>query len=79
MPNLWAAEWHSVNCLDGERRHIMNENCLPVLFRTRKQCREWIEKRYSYIKERTDLRDEPHGWRYPQPIKVKLVGELDEQ
>jgi len=73
MSNLWVGEWHSNNLLDGERRHILYENCLPKLFRTRKECREFIKAKYGYIAERPDLRTEPHGWRMPQPVKVNIV------
>ena len=74
MRNLWAAQWHSKNRLDGETRHIINGDfCLPVLFRTRRECREFIQKHYGYIKEREDLRREPHGWRLPKAIKVQVL------
>jgi len=73
MNNLWAGEWHSKTILDGERRHILYENCLPMLFRTRQKCREFIESRYGYIAERQDLQSEPHGWRMPQAIKVEVI------
>lgn len=76
--NLWAAEWCSKNELDGERRYFMNENCLPVLFRTRAACRAWIDAKCGYIRRRKDLQKEPFGWRMPKPVKVvitKAVGE----
>jgi len=75
MSNLWAAEWHSKNRPDGKTRHLLyyRETCLPALFRTRRACREWIKKKYGYIATREDLRAEPHGWRMPQAIKVKVV------
>ena len=73
MKILWAAEWHSNCLLDGECRHIIYENLLPVLFRTRRQCRIFIKDKYGYIAERPDLKAEPHGWRIPQAIKVKIV------
>ena len=78
MANLWAAQWYSKNHLDGERRHILYRDCLPALFRTRRECRAFIKDRYGYIKEREDLRRQPHGWRLPRAIKVKVVegGEL---
>ena len=75
MINLWAGEWHTKNCLDGDRRHILNENCLPVLFRTRSKCRAYLKDKYGYITKRQDLRDEPHGWRMPQAVKVRIVKE----
>lgn len=73
MSNLWAAEWHSNNKLDGETRHIINYNSLPALFRKRRECRAFIKDKYGYIAERPDLRDEPHGWLMPQAIKVTVV------
>ncbi len=73
MINLWAGEWHSNNRLDGETRHILYNNRLPVLFRTRQECRAFIREKYGYIKNRPDLKAEPHGWRMPQAIKVKIT------
>jgi len=70
---LWAAEWHSKSHLDGEVRHIMFESGFPKLFRTRRECRDWIKLTHGYIKERQDLRDEPHGWRMPVAIRVELT------
>ena len=69
----WGALWHSNNRLDGMREHLCFENCLPVLFVTRKQCRAWITKTHGYIKTRRDLRDEPHGWRMPRPVRVTIT------
>jgi hypothetical protein len=70
---IWAAQWHSRNNLDGDSKYILYEGLLPKLFKTRKEAREYIEKRYGYIATRPDLRAEPHGWRMPQAIKVKVV------
>ena len=66
----WGALWHSKNQLDGVTEHLLCENLLPALFVSRRQCREWIEARYGYLKARRDLRGEPHGWRLPQPVRV---------
>ena len=73
MSRLWGALWYSKNNIDGTTKHLINEDFKPVLFKTRKECREWIFKRYGYIKTRKDLRSEPHGWRLPIPIKVKVT------
>ncbi len=67
MTNLWAALW----CGKGQTEHIINENCLPKLFRTKQECRLWIKEKYGYIKYRKDLREYPHGWRLPKPVKVE--------
>lgn len=68
----WSLMWHSKNALDGEKRHLIYENRLPVIFRTRQEARAYAEERYGYIKNRPDLRSEPHGWRFPQPIRVRV-------
>ena len=73
--NLWAALWWQRDSLDGNYEHIMNEDCLPKLFRTRRECRTWIKENYGYIKNRPDLRKYPHGWRLPKAIKVKITQE----
>ena len=74
MVNLWAAEWHSNNLVDGDRRHIINSNdCLPALFITRRECRAFIKEKYGYIADRPDLQKEPYGWRIPQAVKVEII------
>ena len=70
--NLWAALWRSNNLLDGKSRYIIYDNYKPALFRTRRECREFIKDKYGYIAERPDLQVEPHGWMMPIPVKVKL-------
>ncbi len=44
-------------------------------FLTRKAAREWAEKHFGYIKGRKDLRIEPHCWRMPRPVRVKVTVE----
>lgn len=73
MSEIWAAQWHSQNQLDGERKHLLYEDCLPKLFTTRRETREYIKAKFGYIADRPDLRAEPHGWRMPQPVKVTVV------
>ena len=68
----WAALWHEKNRLDGVTKHLLCEKCVPVLFRTRQECREWIESKYGYIREDSGLRGEPHGWRMPKAVKVSI-------
>ena len=69
----WGALWHSKSKLNGVRKHIIFENCLPVLFCTKKEINEYIKKTYGYIATRKDLRVEPHCWRIPKPIKLKIT------
>lgn len=71
---VWGALWRSNSYLDGGlRTHIINgPDCLPVLFRTRIAAREYIDKHYGYIRTRPDLQEQPHGWRIPVPVRVKI-------
>ena len=70
--NLWGALWRSHCRLDGKREHLIYESLKPVLFRTRRESRDFIKQKYGYIANRTDLQDEPHGWKMPIPVKVKI-------
>lgn len=70
---LWAPKWSQNNNLDGRLDHLMWSNRLPVIFRSRRECREWIDREYGYIRKRPDLQREPHCWRVPKPVKVELL------
>ena len=65
----WAVEWRSQNRLDGARRHLTWESDVR-LFRTRRECRDFIKQEFGYIRTRPDLRTEPHGWRLPLAVRV---------
>ena len=66
--------WKICNKLDGISEHLMrDENCVPALFKARHLAKAWIEKRYGYIRNRRDLRQEPHGWRLPKPVRVTIA------
>lgn len=68
----WGALWHTKNKLSGVRKHIIFENCLPVMFVTKREIKAYIKEKYGYIATRKDLRVEPHCWRVPKPIKLKI-------
>lgn len=51
---------------------VMWDNNVPLLFRTRKAARNYATASYGYIKERKDLRTEPHNWRMPRPVEVSV-------
>lgn len=72
---LWALEWVDRSPEDYTK-HFIYHDCLPCLFRRRKDAREYAKKEYGYIKHRLDLRRAPHFWRMPRPVKVmvKLQG-----
>lgn len=69
----WGLRWEQTNRLDGHRQWIMWENCLPLVFQTRKEARAWADKNYGYIKTRKDLRIEPHGWRFPRAVRIEVI------
>lgn len=69
----WGVLWLSENRLDGTTRHVMWEAGLPLLFETRREARVWIEHRHGYIRGRSDLRAEPHGWRMPRAVRVRVT------
>lgn len=81
MTTLWAPKWSQTNQLDGHREYL----CLwhqwrgihyPTVFTTRRECREFIEEHYGYIRTRPDLKREPHCWRVPTAVKV-VIHEAD--
>jgi hypothetical protein len=71
----WGILWRSDNRLDGRTRHLMysSDTSLPILFKARREAREYIENRYGYIRHRKDLHEEPHGWKLPKPVKVDII------
>ena len=71
--SAWGAMWRSSNRLDGVTRHLLCENCVPKLFVTRADARQWIEEHYSYIRRRGDLKQEPHGWQMPVAVRVCIT------
>lgn len=66
----WAALWNSEHKPYG---FLICRERNPVLFKTRAEARKWIQSEYGYIKTRTDLRDPPHGWRMPRPVRVTVA------
>jgi hypothetical protein len=48
----------------------MWEDCQPLLFLTRKAAREHAAEKYGFIRDRADLRGDPHHWRVPRAVRV---------
>lgn len=72
--NLWAAKWSQTNRLDGRREHLCLWHLRKMqIFQTRQECRDFIEQEYGYIRKRPDLKREPHCWRVPKAVKVRVV------
>lgn len=67
---MYGVLWRSKNLLDGESEYLMYKDGLPLLFVTKKKATEWIRNNYGYIARRKDLRQEPHGWRMPQAVRL---------
>ena len=72
IPTRWALEWKSKTRLEGEKQWIMWSNCFPLLFLTRRDARKYANEKHGYIKTRKDLRNEPHGWRFPKAVRVSV-------
>lgn len=70
---LWAAQWRSRSNLSGAREYLLNENCLPVMFLSRDAARAWIKDKFGYIAMHPDLRVEPHGWKMPRAVRVRVI------
>lgn len=70
--NLWGLLWCSNEKVSFDYRpgHLINKECIPVMFLTRRQARAYADKKYGYIKTRKDLRCYPHGWRMPKPVRI---------
>jgi hypothetical protein len=71
----WAILWRSDNLLDGESEYFLgmtDHPCRKALFNTRAEARTFITKHFGYLRDRRDLRDEPHGWKMPVPMRVKI-------
>ncbi len=82
---VWGIQWRSCNKIDGKREYLLGclnkraDNVPPFVagyskmaFKSRKEAREYIKKNFGYIKNRSDLRAEPHGWKMPIPIKISV-------
>jgi len=73
----WAVLWRQKGSIDGDIERIQwgygGDRQAPYLFRTKKDCAVFIKERYGYIAKRKDLREYPHGWRMPKPIKVRVA------
>lgn len=68
----WGLLSDKTDQLDGRTVHLIFDNCLPVLFRTRREARAYATKRFGYIKTRPDLRREPHCDRMPKAVRVRV-------
>jgi hypothetical protein len=80
----FAVVWRSRNTLDGYHEHFVTTSRACVdLYRTRKEAREAAEATFGYIRDRPDLKAEPHGWMMPVVrrviVTVKIVTVKEER
>ncbi len=71
----WGLLWQQDNQLDGHREFLIGDADTParrLLFSSRKAARAACEARYGYISQRADLRAEPHGWKMPKVVRVRI-------
>ena len=71
----WAVVQIRDNKTDGYRENFARcrnaeRQPGPKLFRTRAKARKWRDEIFGYIRNRPDLKAEPHGWRLPQVRKI---------
>jgi len=81
----WAIKMRSENRLDGKREWFLGRYVLPItacptqldghktaVFRTRKVARQFVNDTYGHLRDRPDLRAEPHGWKPPHIVRVNI-------
>ena len=62
----WGVEWRSKNAAHLQWQYDVR------LYRTRRECRDFINERFGYIRTRPDLKAAPHGWRMPRAVRVEV-------
>jgi hypothetical protein len=45
---------------------------VTLTFKTKREATAFIRDRYGYIAKRRDLKAEPHGWKMPIPVRVRI-------
>jgi len=78
----WGILWRSESQLDGKDEHLIGtwpygapiqyQGYNTAVFRTRDDARKFLQEHYGFIKNRPDLRKEPHGWKMPKIVKVDV-------
>lgn len=74
---IWGLLWRSKNRRDGVTEHLLYVDGVPLIFATKKEAQAYAQRQYGYIKTRPDLRREPHGWRMPKPVRVRISRSVD--
>lgn len=72
----WGLIWQSKNKLDGVNCHpVVDEYHGKPFHFTRRAAMEFREKHYGYLRDRRDLKSEPHGWKMPRVARIKITYE----
>lgn len=78
----WAILWPIRNRLDGYQEVLMGDSRTGMtwLFRTREEARQHhlLKTFNSSLRNRADLRREPHGWRARRVVKIQITVEVVE-
>lgn len=72
---LWGIMWRCRSRLEGLHEHLLWDSSIgvPYVFRTKRAAQERIRKAYGYLRNRPDLRREPHCWRMPRAVRVLVT------
>jgi len=71
----WGVLWRSECRLDGRVERLVSAPWFPLktaLFPSREKAREYSKQKLGYIRNRKDLREEPHGWKTPKVVQVEV-------
>ena len=70
----WGILWRQENRLDGRSEWLVGSThpCGVLLFRSRQDARDHVAQHYGYIRQRRDLQREPHRWKMPVVVKVRM-------
>jgi hypothetical protein len=78
---MWAvkwqkSDWHGGGLMGkfcaGDEFPVFLNGYKTMVFATRKEAQAFIKERWGYIAKRTDLRQPPHNWRMPKPVRVTV-------
>jgi len=70
IKHCWGLKWRSKNKLSGLNEYVTG------VYPTRSIARREREMRFGYIRTRPDLQSEPHGWKVPAVVRLKITTEV---
>lgn len=70
----WGILHRKENKLDGKKSWLRcDRTCMPEMFQTREEAREFISVNLKSTYSRPELKIEPHGWKMPIPVKIEII------